>query len=186
MIDHRKEHKVRWMDVASAGGHAHSGSGDYQTARPDRPAHGSQRCPSCGIELPVKPEWAGRKLMCPHCSEVVRIPRSVALAEETTGPADAPAIGPSIAWELFTSLSEPRNLGLTSMGVALVCILLLCIPAVGYAAIPLSGLGILMGLVGVGLALRGGWREIRYPLAGIGASLLALTLALLPHLLGTG
>jgi hypothetical protein len=68
-------------------------------------------------------------------------------------------------------------------------VLVLCLPYVGYAALGLSGVGLLIGLGGLVRAyLRGafsgpfGRADRGYPLAGIGICLLALTLTLLPFL----
>jgi hypothetical protein len=73
-------------------------------------------------------------------------------------------------------------------------VLVLCLPFVGYAALGLSGIGLLVGLWGLVIACLGGGsappgglrsrrfgeRGYDYPLAGIGMCLLALALALLP------
>jgi hypothetical protein len=68
-------------------------------------------------------------------------------------------------------------------------VLVLCLPYVGYAALGLSGVGLLVGLAGlVSAYLRGApagglaQRDRRFPLAGIAACLLALALTLLPFL----
>jgi hypothetical protein len=82
-------------------------------------------------------------------------------------------------------------------------ILALCLPFIGgYASVVLSGVGLLLGLGGLlrswadgdkalsqshagGGKIWGnfGTRARHYPLAGVGACVLALTLALLPSLL---
>jgi hypothetical protein len=86
--------------------------------------------------------------------------------------------------------------------VGLVSVILLCVPLVGYVAIPLSGVGLALGLWGLGCAVARGSGALShasashaglarrfgdpawgYPLAGIGACLLALVLALLPMLM---
>jgi hypothetical protein len=86
------------------------------------------------------------------------------------------------------------------LALGLLSILVLCLPFIGVASVGLSGLGVLLGLGGLFTSLGrgavtlglpfGGIRRPRrfgegaldYPLAGVGACLLALTLALLPWL----
>jgi hypothetical protein len=86
------------------------------------------------------------------------------------------------------------------MVLGLLSILILCVPIVGYAAVGLGTLGVLLGFAGLVSALivsptrhaalrstaaacpRFGERAHDFPLAGIGTSLLALGLALLPFL----
>jgi len=53
---------------------------------------------------------------------------------------------------------------------------------VGLVAIPLGGLGLLLGLGGLFVARIKGDRDRRYPLAGSVTCLLAIVLALLPML----
>jgi hypothetical protein len=112
----------------------------------------------------------------------------------------AEAPGPSAP--AAVDLPRPARLGLASVALGLVSVLILCLPVVGYyAAIALSGLGLLLGLYalavawlagtpvtggplagGGGVARRLGERSVGYPLAGVGACALALALALLPRL----
>jgi hypothetical protein len=81
--------------------------------------------------------------------------------------------------------------------LGLVSVLILCLPWIGYASFVLSGVGLLLGLGGLfgahdgpgayalaegGESRRFGQRARDYPLAGAGACLLALALALLPLL----
>jgi hypothetical protein len=88
-----------------------------------------------------------------------------------------------------------------SLFLGTLSILVLCLPFVGYAALGLSGAGLLVGLWGLfrafldgsqagstfvaggaGLFRRFGQRQQDFPLAGNAACLLALALALLPFL----
>jgi hypothetical protein len=86
------------------------------------------------------------------------------------------------------------------LALGLVSILILCVPIVGYAAIGLGALGVLLGIAGLVSALivspphratprnnagvypRFGERVQDFPLAGIATCLLALGLALWPFL----
>jgi hypothetical protein len=113
-------------------------------------------------------------------------------AAPDTAPSDAPEAPP---------LPLPARLGVVSLALGLVSVPILCLPVIGYAAIGLSGLGLLLGLGGLygavvqgssvpapasagrhGTPRRFGERSWDYPLAGLGGCLLALALALLPFL----
>jgi hypothetical protein len=78
--------------------------------------------------------------------------------------------------------SRPKELGVTALVLALLAVMTLCLPLVGLVAVPLSGLGLLLGLRGLCLALWRGDPARLYPLAGGACSLLVLLLALLPRL----
>jgi hypothetical protein len=109
---------------------------------------------------------------------------------------NAPPPGPVPASAGEAPLSFPARLGAVSMFLGTFSVLVLCVPYVGYAALGLSGIGLLVGLWGLVSACLGGGstppvssrsrrfgeRGLDYPLAGIGMCLLALTLALLPFL----
>jgi hypothetical protein len=90
------------------------------------------------------------------------------------------------------------RLGMISLVLGTLSVPVLCIPFVGYAAIGLSAIGLLVGVAGLFGALtdggaapaqllrgtrRFGTRAPDYPLAGIVACLVVLALALLPFLL---
>jgi len=64
--------------------------------------------------------------------------------------------------------------------LALASVLVLCIPFVGYAAIPFSSMGVLLGVCQVYRSLAQGDGKVGYALAAIGACLVSLLLGLLP------
>jgi hypothetical protein len=98
--------------------------------------------------------------------------------------------------------AQSDRLGTVSLALGLVATLLLCIPLVGYGAVALSTLGLLVGLYGL---MHSGWRRARpsdaelnaaglssnplarlqvsYALLGVMACFVALVLSLLPLLL---
>lgn len=144
-------------------------------------------CPSCGREQSPR-QIEGAWVLCVKCGAVVNVranalhgidvaerQRPVSHEQET----DFPSL--PRPHQLIETLSQPNNLGLSTLGLALVCTLLLCIPFVGYVAIPLSSLGVMLGLLGVGIAWRQGKKEFAPPLAGMVACALVLILALWPH-----
>jgi hypothetical protein len=96
-------------------------------------------------------------------------------------------------------LPPSARLGVAALALGLVSVMVLCLPVLGYAAIGLSGVGLLLGLGGLYRAAvladagayahaagaartsaRFGERRWDFPLAGVAACLLTLTLALLP------
>ena len=145
-------------------------------------------CPSCHRKLRVPDQLAERLLICPGCNEAVPVPNRKAeylrLVDNASSP---PGPAPSAAGEEL--LPFPARLGALSMLLGVLSVLVLCLPYVGYAALGLSGVGLLLGLWGLASAYlsgahSGGIRqpEKSYPLGGVAACLLALALALLPFL----
>src|SRR5262245_47447953 len=151
-------------------------------------------CPCCGRKLRVPDHLAGRRVTCPRCNEALAVP------EAQEAPPASAAAAPSPAAD--ESLPPPARIGLTALALGLASVLVLCLPLVGYAAIVLSAAGLLLSLWGLFLALtsgpgtpsyspaavgggprRFGSRPRDYPLAGLAACALALTMALLPFLL---
>ena len=151
-------------------------------------------CPSCLKKLRVPDHLAGRKVTCPRCDEVlvvpVELPESV---EETVLPEeDLPEEEP---------LPTSARVGIVSLALGCISVMIMCLPIVGYASIVLSAAGLPLGLWGLlrsrtdgtqtlshtltgSAATAGGFgtRAQHYPLAGIGACLIALVLSLLPLL----
>ena len=145
-------------------------------------------CPSCQRQLRVPDRLAERLLICPGCNEAVPVPNRKAeylrLVDNASSP---PGPAPSAAGEEL--LPFPARLGALSMLLGVLSVLVLCLPYVGYAALGLSGVGLLVGLWGLASACLGGARsggirqpEKSYPLGGVAACLLALALALIPFL----
>jgi hypothetical protein len=157
------------------------------------------RCPACRKGLRVPDHLAGRRVTCPRCEGALEVPPAETLAEVTAG-AEAPAEEPPVPD--VPDWPWPSRFGLFSAGLGLLSVLVLCLPEIGYVAIALSGVGLLLGLwalagalmkgtPGPGPAVAGGGvaggfgaRAIDLPLAGVAASSVALILALLPILSG--
>jgi hypothetical protein len=156
-------------------------------------------CPSCHRPLPAPNTEAGCYVVCPKCAEAVLVaakPEKDAEAALAAGPPE-PLPEPEAP-----PLPRPARFGVAAVALGLLAVMLLCVPVLGYyAAVSLSGAGLLVGLWGLGASLapggaaRGGsgaggaapvagfLKPARdFPLAGIAACLLALVLALLPWL----
>ncbi len=68
----------------------------------------------------------------------------------------------------------PLGLGPTSVALGVVGLLLLFLPVL---SVPLGAIGLAFGLAGLLLALFGGWASLRWSIAGIALSGLALAIA---------
>ncbi len=146
-------------------------------------------CPSCRRKLRVPDHLAERLLVCPGCNEAVPVPNRKAEYLQLVDNAPPPQ-GPAPPTAGAELLSFPARLGAVAMLLGVLSVLVLCLPYVGYAALGLSGVGLLLGLWGLASAYLGGASsggvrqpEKSYPLGGVAACLLALALALLPFLL---
>ena len=146
-------------------------------------------CHSCRRKLRVPDRLADRLLICPGCNEAVPVPNRKAEYLQLVDNASAPQ-GPAPSTAGAELLSFPARLGALAMLLGVLSVLVLCLPYVGYAALGLSGVGLLLGLWGLASACLGGAHsggtrqpERSYPLGGVAACLLALALALLPFLL---
>lgn len=98
-------------------------------------------------------------------------------------------------------LPMSARIGIVALALGCISVMIMCLPVVGYASIVLSAAGLPLGLWGLlrsrtegdqtlshtltgNAATAGGFgtRAQHYPLAGVGACLIALALALLPLL----
>jgi hypothetical protein len=115
---------------------------------------------------------------------------------------DIPVPEPAPAEEEVEPLPTSARLGMVALFLGVASILVLCLPFIGgYFSIGLSGVGLFLALGGLlrvridgdeamsrnfagGAGIFGdfGARARDYPLAGVGACMLALVLALLPSL----
>ena len=162
-------------------------------------------CPVCGRKLRVPDDLAGRRVSCPECEEPVRVPPGQGGPEATPQPAPSADALPLPARLGMASLA----LGLLS--VMVLCLPFVGVVAVGLSGLGVllglaglftsfrqgavtPGLGLLVtslrqGGAALGLPTGGapgvrrfGEGALDYPLAGVGACLLALALAVLPWL----
>ena len=156
-------------------------------------------CPFCRRKLRVPDRLAGRRVSCPRCHQAVAVPAPPDSLEEAVDAARSAEAPSSPAAE--APLPVSIRLGIAGLGLGLFSVLVLCLPFLGYASPVLSGVGLLLSLVGLVSAPTGGTgnyslagaagvsrsfgaRARDYPLAGLGVCLLALALALWPLLRG--
>jgi hypothetical protein len=153
-------------------------------------------CPSCRKKIHPPDHLAGRRVTCPRCNAVVVVPSELAQAVEEactkqTLPADeAPEAPP---------FPTSARLGAVALALGSTAILILCLPVIGYLSTGLSGIGLLLGFIGLvrsrkdsgetlpplvvsgaGQSSGFGARARDYPLAAVAMCLLALILALVP------
>jgi hypothetical protein len=145
-------------------------------------------CPSCEKKLNVPENAAGTRVMCTKCGEIIPVPRSAGrrskLEEEGVAAyarEDAPASSlRKMLRDLKAGLTQPQGLGICGLCLAMASICLMCVLALSLS---LSGLAMLLGVIGLLLALyRRDKKAMTFPLGAMAAGILALILALLPNL----
>jgi hypothetical protein len=160
-------------------------------------------CPECNATLRAIDERAGTRFKCGKCGNPVKVPAAAAPQAPATAPAPKPKVAHVAAtpaperaqrpssYEMDEADMDDRpnrkriravgsgggaahSLGIGAMVLGVVGLLLGLIPCVGWIGLPLSGLGLLLGLVGSGVALARGGQGIGFPVAGSAISGLAL------------
>lgn len=151
----------------------------------------------------VPPEAGGRSGKCPACGEKVRIPLTAfanAVDKTPSLPPDlVPAAHPSSAAELQPAhfvidtravrTVRPRHvarashsLGIASMVLGILGFMVCWVPLLGLVGLPLSGLGVLLGTIGLATAIARGGIGIGFPIGGLAISLLAVATAVVAAL----
>jgi len=160
-------------------------------------------CPQCGKQLKVKDEAAGKKGKCPTCGATILIPASDAgtLSDYTDAPMEAPPpkapfdrknrnqssagkspqrdSGPASSIPTINVNLQKRtsSLGVVSLILGVTAFLICWIPFIGMLSIPLSGLGLLLAVIGVCLAVARHGAGIGWPVGGGVVSGIALMVA---------
>lgn len=142
-------------------------------------------CPSCRCKMRVPDTLAGRKAKCPKCGHIIAVP-AITQTSESRNPIHAKSM-PQPAVELPSvtrsiSAAGPgrgavHSLGIGSMVLGIVALLFSFIPCIGVFSMPLSGLGLLLGIIGTVVALRRSGRGIGFPIAGSAINGMALLIA---------
>src|SRR5437870_4480381 len=158
-------------------------------------------CPACGGRLSAPSQLLGRMAKCPQCGQTVKV------APSANSPAEPPRAVPSrrpksSPSELETRTAEivvkrsgdsetrSRNarisygLGIPSLVLGTIAFLFSWVPKVSLLSIPLGGLGLLLGIAGLVIAIIQRGRGIGFPIAGSAVSLVALIGAFWLGLLG--
>ncbi len=160
-------------------------------------------CPSCNKTLKAPDSVAGRKVKCPQCATVLDVPApaaepptavSAAPPPPLVEPAPAPPhyqaddrAPPPRGWDRRRRETAPAGgegglqlgLGIASLATGAVGLLLALVPCIGYIiGMPVAGIGLLLGLVGLIVALNQKGRGIAFPIAGSATSVLGLGVGL--------
>ncbi|MCI0455800.1 MAG: DUF1559 domain-containing protein [Gemmataceae bacterium] len=161
-------------------------------------------CPGCTKTLKAPDSVAGRKVKCPQCGTVLDVPAPAAeppTAVSATPPPPmveparpphyqaADAGPPPREWDRGRPRPVPApaggegglqlGLGIASLATGAVGLLVALIPCVGYVfGMPIAGIGLLLGLVGLIVALNQKGRGIAFPIAGSATSVLGLGVGL--------
>jgi hypothetical protein len=158
-------------------------------------------CPSCGRKLRVADDLNGRRVRCPECETPLTVSVAVAQVDDpedvafTKLPAqrNVPAGRPAAKRETndddgdgmtaihyeppLTPSRAALGFGLAALVIGVLALPLSWVPDVGKLAVPVSGFGLVLGILGVLLAaVRKGY-GLTFPLAGLLVSLLAFGLA---------
>jgi hypothetical protein len=137
---------------------------------------------------------AGQTVGCPHCGGALRMPSLVQAAPLVSpaavqvaappNPAPFDTVGSEEDDEPSQRLRRPEGsgaalgLGVGSMILGLVALLFSLIPCIGLYSLPLSGVGLLLGVGGGIVAVSRGGRGIGFPIAGSAINAAAITVAL--------
>jgi hypothetical protein len=144
------------------------------------------KCPKCSKEISVNDDLAGRKGKCPGCGQMLQVPDSPALSQPVQPPvAVAPPPAPvhtvsvqaTPAYSPTATVHTPatavqvnvnqsfaaHSLGVSSLVLGVLSFFVCWIPFIGM---PLSGLGILLGVGGLVMAVARKGSGIGYSIAG--------------------
>jgi hypothetical protein len=132
----------------------------------------SATCPGCGRAIPVSgPHELGLRIECARCGTTFTPRGGAAPAEQTR---ESPYQPPPVFVEPAPSGAAAHSLGIASLVLGVLCVVLALIPCVGMIALPLAAVGLLLGIIGGGVALARKGRGIGFPIAGSATNLLAL------------
>lgn len=134
----------------------------------------SVTCPGCRKRLNVRDDWAGRSGTCPACGTQINIP-----ANPTPPPPIRLERG-HVEGAVSVNVHTPKrssSLGIASLVTGVLGFLFCWVPLIGILSIPVSGIGLLLGLAGLIVAFVRRGSGVGYPIAGAVVSGLALCVA---------
>lgn len=127
-------------------------------------------CPHCQQTLVCRKELSGKMITCPSCSSNFQAPKLIAQAVTSNS--------------VLSNQSNNNERNVSPMGIAsLVLGIIACItcwiPFLGLFSIPVSGLGLLFGLIGLLMSLIGKKHGLAFPISGSIICTIAISIALL-------
>src|SRR5262245_13532256 len=159
------------------------------------PAAGIQTvsCPHCHGQMCVPPSLGGQMVACPHCTNRVQLP--------SMGHSPVPVYQQAPVRNLVTAQQPPprrrrfayddeqgprqhggnavsNSLGITALVLGIVGFVLSLVPCVGVVAIPIVGVGLLLGLGGLIASLARSGHGVGFSIGGLAVSAAGLVIAL--------
>jgi hypothetical protein len=162
-------------------------------------------CPTCGSKLKAPDNAAGRKITCLGCGSPLFVPARAIVPPPPPPVAGAPfgavrgadRMPPPSPRDtpVLDNLEDRRclsrdperpaqeskaahSLGIASMVLGVVALPFALLPCIGVLSLPLSGLGVLLGLVGGVVSLTRQGRGIGFPIAGTAISGMAVLIGI--------
>lgn len=159
-------------------------------------------CGHCGNSIRVPEQAAGRKGKCNKCGESLTVPSAAPPAEvgysltgldeepeeeleeyappATVRPRKPKRAAPPVAVQV--NVTQPsraaHSLGIASLVLGILAFLICWIPLIGALGLPLSGLGFVLGVIGLILAMVRSGHGVGFPIAGSAICGLAFFIAL--------
>jgi DNA-directed RNA polymerase subunit RPC12/RpoP len=161
------------------------------------------QCPECTKKIRVKPEFAGRTGKCPACSTRIVVPTlskptevfsdpvppsswpQPKLPAEIVVPSEyvAPVVYPpqpqlSTQTNVQVNIQNSRgtnSLGISSLVLGILSFFVCWVPLIGFS---LSGLGLLLGLIGIAMSVFRKGTGIGYSIAGTATNGIALVIGI--------
>ncbi len=147
-------------------------------------------CPHCDRPMRVADQAAGKTGTCKGCGNKVKVPGSASLPVEapvlvaTPQPVhEHPPIintGPPVAVQVNVPQKSQaaHSLGVGAVILGILAFLICWIPLVNFVSLPMAGIGLLMAVIGVAVALTRRGSGMGYPIAGATICGFAITVAL--------
>lgn len=132
-------------------------------------------CSSCGAKLRAPDNAAGRTVNCPKCGSQFLVAAVTASRGQQHGSIQSGEVPDDVsikrqadsAGEAIAASKLSLGFGIASLALSVIGMVFSLIPCIGaWFAIPLCGLGLLLGIVGTFFALNRQGRGIGVPLAG--------------------
>src|SRR5262245_46906171 len=145
-------------------------------------------CPNCRTSLQAPDSTIGRHVRCPSCGTtfpVHDVPEAILDVPRDRGPAryrdDDYDYGPPRRRPPYEMQPEGPNtgvqlgFGVAALAVGAVGVVISVFPCIGwYFGLWIGGLGIVLGLVGLVVALAQQGQGLAFPIAGLGVSLISI------------
>ena len=149
-------------------------------------------CPHCGRKMKVADDAGGRNGKCKSCGKTVTVPGSGAeIVFNPSAVAQPTRPAPSIRSHAPTAIQPPpapiaiqvnlqqpskasHSLGIAAVILGILAFLICWIPLIGLLGLPLSGLGLLLGIGGIVLASLRKGSGLGFPIAGSAICALAM------------